>query len=92
MPMDRHPAGEETAALELLDELTRLSERRFVSPSLIAQIYAGLRDDDAAFECLNRRFAVQSADLVWLQVRPMFRHLHTDERFVSLLDRIGLRR
>ena len=85
-------AGEDTAALALLDELKRLSEQRFVSPSLMAQIYAGLRDDDAAFELLDRGFDVRSADLVWLQVRPMFRRLHTDARFVSLLDRIGLRR
>ena len=59
---------------------------------LFRSVYAGLGDDDATFAFLGRGFDVRSADLVWLQVRPMFRRLHADERFQRLLQRIGLRR
>ena len=73
-----------------LGELMALSNTRYVSPGLVAQIHAGLGEPDAAFAWLDRAVAVRAADVAWLGVRPIFHRLRTDSRFQALEARLGV--
>ena len=81
-------AGRVERARGLLEELLALSDQRYVSPSLIAQVHAGFGDADLAVEWLERAGTVRAVDLVWLAVRPVFDVLRPDPRFNALVGRI----
>jgi serine/threonine-protein kinase len=81
-------AGHLERARGLLGQLVLLAEQRYVSPSLIAQVHAGLGDADVAFECLQRASDVRAIDLAWLAVRPVFDELRADPRFNALVARM----
>jgi hypothetical protein len=70
--------------------LRELSQRRYVSPTLLAQVYAGLNDKQEALNCLESAAAERAADLAWLAVRPVFAGLHEEARFAALVKRLGL--
>jgi len=72
----------------LLEELLKLAEQRYVSPSLIAQVHVGLGNMDLALEWLERAAEVRAADLAWLAVRPVFDALRSDARFNGLVSRV----
>jgi len=78
-------AGHTKRARTLLDELFALSGQRYVSPSLVAQIHAGMDDVDTALEWLRRASLVHAVDLAWLSVRPVFDGLRADPRFNALV-------
>ena len=75
-------------ATELLDQLLALAEQRYVSPSLIAQVHAGLGSTDAALQWLEQASSVRAVDLAWLAVRPVFDALRPEPRFNALVARI----
>ena len=83
-------AGNSDRARHRIDELLTLSNTRYVSPGLIAQIHAGLGATDDAFLWLERAVAVRAADVAWLGVRPIFDALRTDSRFPALQARLHL--
>jgi TolB-like protein/DNA-binding winged helix-turn-helix (wHTH) protein len=82
--------GERTQAREVLRELTNRSEQRHVSPYLIATLYAGLGENDHAFAWLEKAYEERDYLLVLLRVDPRLDSLREDERFTSLLGRVGL--
>ena len=55
-----------------------------------AVIYTGLNDRDRAFEWLEKAFEDRSWGILWLKVDPRFDQLRADQRFASLLRRMGL--
>lgn len=81
-------AGRRREALEIVDELARRSERRYVAPSLIAAIYGALGDQDDAFAWLEKALAEHDIILVMLEVEPMFDSVRSDPRFGGLLARM----
>jgi eukaryotic-like serine/threonine-protein kinase len=83
-------AGRRKEAQAALDELQQLSVSRHFSPSHLALIYTGLGENDRAIELLNKAFNERAERLVWLKVDPRFDRLHSDARFIDLLQRIGL--
>lgn len=83
-------AGKRDEAYEVLRELKRLSEQRYISPYTIASIYAGLNDEELAWEWLGKAYESRDAWLVWLGVNPRFDNLRRDARFADLMRRIGL--
>ncbi|HJZ68429.1 MAG TPA: protein kinase [Blastocatellia bacterium] len=84
-------AGRKDDAQKILDELKRLSSERYFSPYHIAMIYAGLGEKDEAFNWLDKAVEQRADYLVFLKVDPRFEALHSDPRFATLLDRVGLR-
>ncbi|MGH9902924.1 MAG: tetratricopeptide repeat protein, partial [Pyrinomonadaceae bacterium] len=86
----RAAAGDREAARKTLGELVELSEREYVSPYLIATLYAGLGDHDRAFEWLDKALADRSSWMVYVKVEPTLDGLRTDPRFADLLRRTGL--
>ena len=56
----------------------------------IAGIYAALRDRDEAFACLEKAYRTHDFFLAFLKIHPYMDPLRSDQRYVDLLQRIGL--
>jgi len=82
-------AGRSDEAQQLLDELSRLSETKYVSPDHVALIYVGLGDTEAAFHWLREAVQKHAVDLRFLKVDPAFDPLRGDARFEDLLRQVG---
>ena len=82
-------AGHIDRARLALGELMAFAHARYTSPSLIAQVHAGLGETIQAFEWLEKAADVHAADLAWLPVRPIFDSLRPEPRFQALLERLG---
>ena len=81
-------AGRKNDALEILQQLRELSQRRYVSPYDIAMIHLGLGDHTEAFAALNQAAAERCHWLGYLRVDPQFDPLRSDARFTDLLSRL----
>jgi len=82
--------GKKSEALAVLDELKQLSAQKYVPPTSIALIYAGLGDKDRAFAWLEKGYEERSFQMQWLNVEPRWDSLRSDPRFADLMRRIGL--
>ena len=83
-------AGNRIEAEKDLEELSQLSQQRYVSPDLIASLYVALGQKDQAFEWLDKAFSERCNGLVKLKIAPEWDDLRTDPRFSELLKKIGL--
>jgi DNA-binding winged helix-turn-helix (wHTH) protein/TolB-like protein/Flp pilus assembly protein TadD len=83
-------AGEKSRAQEILEELSDLSKRQYVSPLAIALVYTGLDEKDQAFSWIEKAYEDRVFWLGYLKVEPFFDPLRSDPRFTSLLTRMHL--
>jgi tetratricopeptide (TPR) repeat protein len=83
-------SGRRGEALKVLDELSELSKRRYVSSYRVAAIHLGLEDKERAFEWLERAYEERDSWLAWLKVDPVLDDLRSDPRFSDLVRRVGL--
>jgi Flp pilus assembly protein TadD len=83
-------SGRHAEARQQLDTLDLLSRRQYVTEYGIALIHAGLGDDDAAFDWLDRAVAARSHWLVWLDLDPRWQALRRNPRFAAVVGRVGL--
>jgi serine/threonine protein kinase/Tfp pilus assembly protein PilF len=83
-------AGDRSAAEMIINELRARSTKRFISPYYIAKIFAGLGENDSAFEWLEKSFLEREEWMTYLVVNPVMDALRGDPRFVNLMIRIGL--
>ncbi|MFL6214521.1 MAG: tetratricopeptide repeat protein [Blastocatellia bacterium] len=83
-------SGNRAEAQRVLGELQEMAGQRYVSAYTVAAIYAGLRDNNRAFEWLEKAVAERDIWLMNLRVDPVFKELRTDHRFKALLLRLGL--
>ena len=83
-------AGRKAEAEQILKELKKLSEQRYVSAYSIAIIYAGLGEHGQALDWLEKSFAARGDSLVYLKVDRRFDELHSEARFVELTRQVGL--
>ena len=72
-----------------LSSLLERAQRAYVSPSYIALVRAGLREDQEALAGLERAAELRAADLVWVRLRPAFARLHDEPRFTAITERLG---
>lgn len=77
-------------AREILNELVETGKRHYVSAALTARIHLALGDKDSAVEDLRRGLDERSSRMVFLKVQPYWLPLHSDPRFIDLLEHIGL--
>jgi tetratricopeptide (TPR) repeat protein len=82
--------GRRAEAEKMLGDLERKSTSGYVSPYLIAIVYAGLGDKDRAFEFLEKAYQERSLEFSW-QIKADLRidTLRSDPRFQALLRRLG---
>jgi TolB-like protein len=83
-------AGRRPEALQALEDLRAMSERRFVSAFLVAGVYVGLGEKDNALQSLEKAYEERSGRLVYLGVLRAFDPLRSDPRFQDLVRRIRL--
>ena len=79
--------GRTDEARAVIAALKAKAEERYVPPFAIALIYAGLSENDAALDWLERAYAVRDVHLFFLPVDPRWDGLRADPRFQSLLKR-----
>jgi len=82
-------SGKKAEAKRILAELDQ-QKQRYVSPYTVATIYAGLGEKDQAFKWLETAFEERDIWLMNLKVDPVLKGLRSEQRFTSLLQRIGL--
>ena len=83
-------AGKKRAVREVLGDLERTSKRKYVSGYLIATVYAGLGDKEAAFHWLEAAYEKRDCQMPHLRNEPSFESLRSDPRFGELVRRIDL--
>jgi tetratricopeptide (TPR) repeat protein len=84
--------GRRGEAEEVLREMSRATERRWVCPFHFALIHAALGNIGRAFNYLEDLLEARSYELVSLSVDPRWDELRGDERFQAILRRMGLDR
>jgi TolB-like protein/DNA-binding winged helix-turn-helix (wHTH) protein/Tfp pilus assembly protein PilF len=84
-------AGKKAEAEMILHDLERKSKETSASPYTMATIYAGLGENDKAFEFLEKAYSQKSLDLSsFLKSDLLLDDLRPDPRFQSLLRRMSL--
>ncbi len=64
------------------------ADDRYISAALIAEVNAGLGETEEALSWLEEAKRERSPELVWIGMRPAFRRLRSDARFVELVGTI----
>ena len=82
--------GRRAEAEEILHELDQKSKTSYISPYLIATIYAALDNKGKAFAYLEKAFQEKALDMTWhLKADARIDNLRSDPRFQSLWQRTG---
>jgi tetratricopeptide (TPR) repeat protein len=82
--------GETREAREILAHLLAQARRGYVSAYDVAIVYAGLGDNDNAFEWLGQAIAERSMFVVHLTWDARLEPLHGDRRFGELVERLAI--
>jgi TolB-like protein/DNA-binding winged helix-turn-helix (wHTH) protein/Flp pilus assembly protein TadD len=84
--------GRTAETRKLLNNLRRQSSTIYMSPYVIATVYAALGDKDKAFEFLDKAYQERSLNLSWHIVADLrIDNLRSDPRFQELLHKMGLK-
>jgi serine/threonine protein kinase/tetratricopeptide (TPR) repeat protein len=83
-------AGKRDRAKEILAELERQSQKRYVSPYHLAYVYTGLGQHDRAMDCLEQAFEQRAGAVYGIRGSFLFEPLRSHPRFQALLRRMHL--
>jgi Flp pilus assembly protein TadD len=81
-------SGKRAKAEEMVDELKKLSTRRYVSPYDMALIFVGLQQYDHAFRLLRKASQERCTKVVWSKVEPRLETVRCNPFFQKLLMRL----
>src|SRR5262249_5641220 len=82
--------GKKAEAQKILHELLRQSRTSYVSPYMIASVYAGFGNKDEAFDYLEKAYEERSSDLPYfLRADLRMDTLRSDARFQDLMRRMN---
>jgi tetratricopeptide (TPR) repeat protein len=73
-----------------LEQYLTAARATYISPLIVADLYALLDKKDEAFNWLEKAYEEHSSKLTDLKIDPDFDNLHSDPRFLKLASRIGL--
>jgi len=82
--------GRQAAARAVVPKLKEHVDKTGVGRYEIALIYAGLQENDKAFEWLESAFQVRDKGLTYLKIDPCLDPLRSDQRFAPLVQRVGI--
>jgi tetratricopeptide (TPR) repeat protein len=83
-------AGKKEDALQLLAELVKLAQHKYVAPHFFAGIHLGLGDNGRAIEYLESSHEERSHWLIYLPIDPSMDGLRDLPRFQDLLRSVNL--
>jgi TolB-like protein/Tfp pilus assembly protein PilF/predicted Ser/Thr protein kinase len=83
-------AGRHEETKGILEELEARSQKQFVSPYRVAEIYAAMGDFDKAFELANKAYEERDENLIFIKIDPPFAPVRSDPRYQALLKKVGL--
>jgi serine/threonine protein kinase/tetratricopeptide (TPR) repeat protein len=84
--------GRPKDARQILDDLTKLAQHKYVAPHFFAGIHLGLQEKDRAIEYLEKSYEEHCHWLIYLHIDPSMDSLRDNPRFQDLLRRVGLPR
>ena len=82
--------GKKDAARQILVELNKLARQQFVAPFVFANVYVGLDEKDQALAWLEKAYDAGDELLGGAEYYFWMEPLHSDQRFQSLMQRLGL--
>jgi serine/threonine protein kinase/tetratricopeptide (TPR) repeat protein len=82
-------AGRDKEARQILDEMLKLRQKRYLSPYNVALIYLGLGDHDQAYKWLVEASKDHSEWFAYVQVDPRLAMIRKDRRFADLFRSVG---
>ena len=82
--------GKREQALEILEELHRLTKLRYVSPFEFASLQFALGEKEAGFEWLRKAFQDRCFELTALRVDPRFDEIKNEPEFLLLSSQLGI--
>ncbi|MFC2142464.1 tetratricopeptide repeat protein [Acidobacteriota bacterium] len=83
-------SGEHEKAEMILEELSEMSAKRYVSPYYIAVINMSLGHNDVAFDWLEKAYNDKDICMTTIKIDPILDPLRSDSRFRSLLKKMNL--
>jgi eukaryotic-like serine/threonine-protein kinase len=83
-------SGNRKEALAILDQLKNPPPQRYVDPYVVAIVYSGLGNNDAALDWLERTFHERSLSVAFFNFDPFFLKLHSNPRFQRLIREAGV--
>ena len=82
-------SGRHSEAEQIVSSLIQTAQRRFVPPSNIALVYAGLGNRESALEWLDKAYQAHDERMIFLTVDPKWNDLRSHPRFKELLRKCG---
>lgn len=83
-------AGDQSAARALLSRVEAAAQDAYVSGFLLAAIYGILGKPDDAFRCLEDAISARDGWLLALKIHPWMDVLREDQRYLRVLEGVGL--
>lgn len=82
--------GRRAEATKILRDMEARSKVSYVSPYMLATMYAGLGENDHALNLLEKAGQEKSWDVMWyLKADPRMDSLRSEPRFIALVQRMG---
>ena len=80
-------SGRHAEAEQIVHGLVEAGKNRYVPPSYVALVYAGLNNREAALEWLDKGYEARDVHMVFLTIDPKWDDLRSNPRFQELLKR-----
>ena len=80
---------------EKADAIIKTLEQKWKNKSggdpafFLAQIYAGLKEEEKVFLWLEKSYQAHESDMIWLKTEPQFEYLKNDPRYQAMLEKVG---
>jgi tetratricopeptide (TPR) repeat protein len=82
-------SGRKDKAVETVNQLDQLEQRRFVTPFCQAIVYLGLGENEKAIDWLEKAYEERSTWIGWLKIQPMLDPLRSNPRFQMLYKKMN---
>jgi len=82
-------AGRKQEAQRIIQKLKSMARSRFVAPTYLAIVYAGMSDRQREVEWLEKAYDERFWGLAWLKVQRKFGNLSDNDRFSVLLRKMN---
>ena len=82
--------GKKEESHKMLSEVERLYSVEVISPYIIATAHFLLKEDDVAFEWMEKAYAAHDRNIYGMAIDYELQGVRSDPRYLSMLEKIGL--